>query len=74
VITDDSSKAVFNLLQQDMLAMRVTSRLGWALPNPANMLQGIKLCRSAEIDAINGIISQYAKDMGLATPCDYLLT
>jgi HK97 family phage major capsid protein len=39
VITNDSGTVVFNLLQQDMLAMRVTCRLGWALPNPENQIQ-----------------------------------
>jgi len=39
VITNDSGTVVFNLLQQDMLAMRVTCRLGWALPNPENQVQ-----------------------------------
>lgn len=39
VITDASGNVVFNLLQQDMLAMRVTCRLGWALPNPENQIQ-----------------------------------
>jgi len=39
VITDDSGAIVFNLIQQDMLAMRVTCRLGWALPNPENQVQ-----------------------------------
>lgn len=39
VITDSSGAVVFNLLQQDMMAMRVTCRLGWALPNPENQVQ-----------------------------------
>ena len=39
VITDASGAVVFNLLQQDMLAMRVTCRLGWQLPNPENQIQ-----------------------------------
>ncbi|MCK9570241.1 phage major capsid protein [Candidatus Pacearchaeota archaeon] len=39
VITDDSGTVIFNLLQQDMLAMRVTCRLGWQLPNPENQIQ-----------------------------------
>lgn len=39
VITDSSGSVIFNLLQQDMLAMRVTCRLGWALPNPENQVQ-----------------------------------
>ena len=39
VINDDSGAIVFNLIQQDMLAMRVTCRLGWQLPNPENQVQ-----------------------------------
>jgi HK97 family phage major capsid protein len=39
VINDDSGNIVFNLIQQDMLAMRVTCRLGWQLPNPENQVQ-----------------------------------
>lgn len=39
VITNASGNVIFNLLQQDMLAMRVTCRLGWALPNPENQVQ-----------------------------------
>lgn len=36
VITDDSGAVMFNLAQQDMIALRVVMRLGWALPNPIN--------------------------------------
>jgi HK97 family phage major capsid protein len=39
VVTNDSGAVVFNLMQQDMLAMRVTCRLGWQLPNPENQIQ-----------------------------------
>lgn len=39
VIQDPSSKQiVYNLAQQDMIALRVTFRMGWALPNPATRL------------------------------------
>ena len=39
VIQDPESKAiVYNLAQQDMIALRVTFRMGWALPNPATRL------------------------------------
>lgn len=39
VIQDPSTKEiVYNLAQQDMIALRVVMRLGWALPNPASQL------------------------------------
>ena len=39
VIQDPTTKEiVYNLAQQDMIAIRVVMRLGWALPNPASRL------------------------------------
>ncbi len=39
VIQDpDTKEIVYNLAQQDMVALRVVMRLGWALPNPATRL------------------------------------
>ena len=38
VITDASGKVVYNLAQQDMVALRCVMRLGWATPNPINAL------------------------------------
>lgn len=38
VISDSSGKVVYNLAQQDMVALRVVMRLGWATPNPINAL------------------------------------
>lgn len=41
VIQDPSTKEiVYNLAQQDMVALRVVMRLGWALPNPATRING----------------------------------
>lgn len=36
VIQDGSGNIVYNLAQQDMTALRVVFRVGWALPNPIN--------------------------------------
>jgi hypothetical protein len=36
VIQDGNGAIQFNLAQQDMIALRVVMRLGWALPNPVN--------------------------------------
>lgn len=38
VITDAAGQIVYNLAQQDMVALRAVMRLGWALPNPVNRL------------------------------------
>lgn len=46
VIQDPSTKEiVYNLAQQDMLALRVTFRAGWALPNPINRVNPTKATR-----------------------------
>lgn len=34
VVTDATGQVIYNLMQQDMVAMRVVMRLGFALPNP----------------------------------------
>lgn len=38
VITDQSGAILFNLAQDDMSALRVVFRAGWALPNPINLV------------------------------------
>lgn len=40
VVTDNSGNIIYNLMQQDMVALRVTMRLGWEIPNPVNALDG----------------------------------
>ena len=36
VIQDSTGKIIYNLFQQDMVALKVSMRLGFALPNPLN--------------------------------------
>jgi HK97 family phage major capsid protein len=39
VITDSSKAIIYNLPQEDMVAMRVTMRLAWQVPNPINYVE-----------------------------------
>lgn len=39
IISDDTGTIIYNLMQQDMMALRVTCRYGYAVPNPTNRLQ-----------------------------------
>lgn len=39
VITDSNGAIVYNLAQQDMVALRAVMRLAWQVPNPVNALQ-----------------------------------
>jgi len=45
VITDAAKAIIYNLLQQDMVALRVTGRFAWAIPNPVNRQQAVKASR-----------------------------
>ena len=40
VISDGSGAVVLNLMQQDAVALRATMRVGYAVANPANRIQG----------------------------------
>lgn len=41
VIQDNAGSIVYNLAQQDMVALRAVMRLGFALPNPINRMQAV---------------------------------
>ena len=45
VISDAAGKIIYNLAQQDMVALRCVMRLGWALPNPINAMNPNKATR-----------------------------
>ena len=45
VITDAGGNIVYNLAQQDMVALRAVMRLGFALPNPINRVQTTEASR-----------------------------
>ena len=46
VIQDAGGNTIYNLAQQDMVALRAVIRLGFALPNPINRLQSTAANRS----------------------------
>lgn len=46
VIQDAAGNTIYNLAQQDMVALRAVMRLGFALPNPLNRLQPIAANRA----------------------------
>jgi HK97 family phage major capsid protein len=45
VITDNAGTTIYNLAQQDMVAMRLVFRCAWALSNPINYQQGTEASR-----------------------------
>ena len=47
VIQDGSGNIVYNLAQQDMVALRAVMRIGFALPNPINRMQETAASRCA---------------------------
>ena len=47
VITDGAGAIVYNLAQQDMIALRAVMRLGFALPNPINPVNPTEATRCA---------------------------
>jgi HK97 family phage major capsid protein len=45
VITDGAGQIIYNLPQQDMVALRAVMRLGFALPNPINRINPVAATR-----------------------------
>jgi HK97 family phage major capsid protein len=45
VITDGAGNVVYNLMQQDMVALRAVMRLGWQVPNPINRMNQTEASR-----------------------------
>ena len=45
VVQDGAGDIVYNLFQQDMVALRAVIRLGWQLPNPINRMQETEASR-----------------------------
>ena len=60
VIQDPNNKGiVYNLAQQDMIALRVVFRMGWALPNPATRLDtGRTMCPFAYLEPASPATTQ----------------
>lgn len=60
VIQDPDTKAiVYNLAQQDMVALRVVFRMGWALPNPATRMDENRVsCPFAYIEPASAVTTQ----------------
>ena len=60
VIQDPTTKAiVYNLAQQDLIALRVVFRMGWALPNPATRLDANRTsCPFAYLEPSTAVTTQ----------------
>lgn len=60
VIQDPNTKEiVYNLAQQDMIALRVVFRMGWALPNPATRMDEDRTsCPFAYLEPASAVTTQ----------------
>lgn len=60
VIQDpDTKQIVYNLAQQDMIALRVVFRMGWALPNPATRMDEDRtLCSFAYLEPTTALTAK----------------
>jgi hypothetical protein len=55
VIQGADGKILYNLAQQDMVALRVVLRMGWAMPNPVSRIDSDRTrCPFAYLEAVNG--------------------
>jgi HK97 family phage major capsid protein len=55
VIQGGDGKILYNLAQQDMVALRVVLRMGWAMPNPVSRLDNDRTrCPFAYLEAVAG--------------------
>jgi HK97 family phage major capsid protein len=60
VIQDPATKEIaYNLAQQDMVALRVVFRMGWALPNPATRMDEDRVgCPFAYLEPVTAMTTQ----------------
>lgn len=60
VIQNPTTKEIqYNLAQQDMIALRVVFRMGWALPNPATRMDGDRVtCPFAYLEPATPVTAQ----------------
>ncbi len=60
VIQNPTTKAIqYNLAQQDMIALRVVFRMGWALPNPATRMDSDRVaCPFAYLEPTTAVTTQ----------------
>jgi HK97 family phage major capsid protein len=60
VIQDPSTKEIiYNLAQQDMIALRVVFRMGWAMPNPATRMDSDRIgCPFAYLEPATAVTTQ----------------
>ena len=60
VIQDPTTKEIrYNLAQQDMVALRIVFRMGWALPNPATRMDEDRLgCPFAYLEPATAVTTQ----------------
>ena len=54
-----TKEIVYNLAQQDMVALRIVFRMGWALPNPATRMDEDRVgCPFAYLEPATAVTTQ----------------